>query len=189
MAIEEIFKDTTIKAKAKVSTIGEWLTKNELPLEELLAYAEKQKATDKATCIEALEYATKQVPTIADEDLFAYVTKALKDDEPRVKWESAKVIGNIAKLFPAQLDKAINNLLPNAEKTGTVVRWATAYALAEIQKLKTDNNKKLLPKIETLCENEEDNGVKKKYIDAIKKSKKVSGQTGLHLTRYWQKRG
>lgn len=101
-----------------------------------------------------------------------YVTEALKDDEPRVKWESAKVIGNIAKLYPNQLDKAINNLLPNAEKTGTVVRWATAYALAEILKLKTENNKKLLPKIETLCEKEDDNGVKKKYLDAIKKVKK-----------------
>jgi HEAT repeat protein len=172
MTIEQVFQDKTIKAKGKVSTIGEWLINNEMPIDELLAYAEKQKATDKATCIEAVEYATKKVPTIADENLLSFVTKALKDEEPRVKWESAKVIGNIANLFPTQLDKAIDNLLPNAEKTGTVVRWATAYALAEILKLKTENNKKLLPKIETLCENEEDNGVKKKYLDAIKKVKK-----------------
>lgn len=172
MTIEQVFQDKTLKAKAKVSTIGEWLTNNELPIEELLAYAEKQKATDKATCIEAVEYATKKVPTIADESLLEYVTKALKDEEPRVKWESAKVIGNVAKLFPTQIDKAVKNLLPNAENNGTVVRWATAYALAEILKLKTENNIKLLPKIELLCEKEEDNGVKKKYLDAIKKVKK-----------------
>ncbi|MBY0426549.1 MAG: HEAT repeat domain-containing protein [Cytophagales bacterium] len=172
MTIEQVFKDKTIKAKGKVSTIGEWLLNGELPIDELVAYAEKQKATDKATCIEAVEYATKKTPSIADENLLAYVTKALKDEEPRVKWESAKVIGNIAKLFPTQLDKAINNLLPNAEKTGTVVRWATAYALAEILKLKTESNKKLLPKIEILCEKEDDNGVKKKYLDALKKIKK-----------------
>jgi hypothetical protein len=172
MTIEEVFQDKTLKAKAKVSTIGDWLTNNELPIEELLVYAEKQKATDKATCIEAVEYATKKNPTIADESLLEYVTKALKDEEPRVKWESAKVIGNVAKLFPNQLDKAIKNLLPNAENNGTVVRWATAYALAEILKLKADNNIKLLPKIEQLCEKEEDTGVKKKYIDAIKKIKK-----------------
>lgn len=137
-----------------------------------MAYAEKQNASDKATCIEAVEYATKKVPDIADESLFIYVTKALKDAEPRVKWESAKVIGNIAKLFSNNLEKAINNLLPNAKDNGTVVRWATAYALAEILKLKTENNKKLLPKVETLCENEEDNGVKKKYLEALKKIKK-----------------
>jgi hypothetical protein len=172
MTIEQVFQDKTINAKGKVSTIGEWLVNGDLPIDELVAYSEKQKATDKATCIEAVEYATKKLPTIAGENLLVYVIKALKDDEPRVKWESAKVIGNIAKLFPTQLDKAISNLLPNAEKTGTVVRWATAYALAEILKLKTDYNKKLLPKIEILCEKEEDNGVKKKYLDAIKKVKK-----------------
>lgn len=172
MKIEEVFRDKTIKAKGKVSIIGEWLINNELPIEELLAYADKQKATDKATCIEAIEYATKKLPAIADENLLNYVSKTLKDDEPRVKWESAKVIGNIAKLFPTQLDKTITNLLPNATNAGTVVRWATAYALAEILKLKIDHNPKLLPKIEVICETEEDNGVKKKYLDAIKKVKK-----------------
>jgi hypothetical protein len=33
------------------------------------------------------------------------------------------------------------------------------------------NNKKLQPKIETVCEKEKDNGVKKKYLDALKKLK------------------
>lgn len=172
MTIEQIFQDRSIKTKAKVSTIGEWLINGELLLDELLAFAEKQKASDKATCIEAAEYATKKVPTIADESLLDYVTTALKDNEPRVKWESAKVIGNVAKIFPNQLDKTVKNLLVNTENTGTVVRWATAYALAEILKLKTELNKNLLPKIEKLCEKEEDNGVKKKYLDALKKVKK-----------------
>lgn len=172
MTIEQIFQDKSIKAKGKVKNLGEWLLNDELPIDELLAYAEKQKATDKATCIEAVELATKTKPNIADENLLDYVTKSLKDEEPRVKWESAKVIGNIAKLFPEKLDKAIGNLLPNAENSGTVVRWATAYALAEIIKLKTENNVTLLPKVETLCDKEEDNGVKKKYLDALKKVKK-----------------
>jgi len=173
MTIEQIFRDKSIKAKAKVSTIGKWLLNGELPLEELLLYAEKQKATDKATCIEAIEYATKKTPAIADENLLTFVTAALKDDEPRVKWESAKVIGNIAPLFQATLDRSITNLMSNTVNTGTVVRWATAYALGEILKLKTDTNQSLLPKIEALSEKEEDNGVKKKYLDALKKAKKL----------------
>lgn len=169
MTLEQLFQDKTIKAKGKVVTIGDWLMSGALPIDELVVYAEKQKATDKATCIEAIEYATKKDPAIADENVLTFVTKALQNDEPRVKWESAKVIGNIAKLFPTQLDKCIHNLLTNAETTGTVVRWATAYALAEILKLKTAHNKKLLPRIETLCKNEQDNGVKKKYLDGLKK--------------------
>lgn len=86
MTIEDVFQDKTIKAKGKVATIGEWLINNELPVDELLAYAEQQKATDKATCIEAVEYATKKLPGITSESLLDYVTDALKDAEPRVKW-------------------------------------------------------------------------------------------------------
>jgi FOG: HEAT repeat len=172
MTIEKIFQDKSIRAKAKVSTIGEWLLNGELPLDELLVYAEKQKATDKATCIEAVEFATRKTPGIANESLLAFVTTALADDEPRVKWESAKVIGNIAALFPAGLERSVANLLTNAKNKGTVVRWAAAYALAEILKLKTSANKELLPEIEVLIGNEEDNGVKKKYLDALKKVKK-----------------
>lgn len=71
------------------------------------------------------------------------------------------MIGNIAKHFPDQLDKTLPVLLLNAANTGTVVRWVSAYALAEILKLKTDLNKKLLPGIEVLAEKEKDHGVKK----------------------------
>lgn len=172
MTIEQIFQDKSVKAKAKVSTIGGWLINGELHMEELIAYAERQKAVDKATCIESIEYATKKLPSLADENLLAYVTHALENTEPRVKWESAKVIGNIAKQFPDQLSEPIKNLLSNAENPGTVVRWATAYALAEILKLKTENNIRLLPKIEALCKKEEDNGVRKKYEEALKKIQK-----------------
>jgi hypothetical protein len=172
MTIEDIFKDKTIKAKAKVNTIGEWLLNGQLPLEELLNFAEKQKATDKATCIEALELATKKDASIANSDVLAFVTKALKDEEPRVKWESAKVISNIAKSFHTLLETTIKNLLINAEGHGTVVRWASATALTEILKLKTSYNTKLLPKIQELNSKEEDNAIKKKYIDALNKVNK-----------------
>ncbi|MCL1666734.1 hypothetical protein M2T82_01530 [Elizabethkingia ursingii] len=54
MSLEEIFQDKSIKAKAKVSQIGEWLINKELPVNELLAFADSQSATNKATCIEAI---------------------------------------------------------------------------------------------------------------------------------------
>jgi hypothetical protein len=172
MDLGQLLKDKTLKAKAKVTQMGDWLLTGNLPPDELLAFAEKQIATNKATCIEAIEYATKKQPELADEALLDFVIKALTDKEPRVKWESAKVIANIVKLFPNNLAKATSNLLLNAKHEGTVVRWAAAGALGEIVKLQTDQNKKLVPKIETLSEEEEDNGVKKKYLDALKKVKK-----------------
>lgn len=171
MTVEELLKDKTKKAKEKVETISQWLLQGTLPIDELISVAEKSKDPEKATCIEAIEFATKQHPKLADEAVLSFVTKSLTEKAPRVKWESAKVIGNIAHLFPSKLNKPIANLLINTEYDGTVVRWATAYALGEILKLKTRHNKDLLPTIEAICDKEVENGVKKKYIDALKKTK------------------
>ncbi len=136
MTIEFLLSDKTKKVKEKTETISKWLLDGSLPADELIAFAEKSKDSEKATCIEAIEYATKQNPELADESVFTFVTKALLEKASRVKWESAKVIGNIAHLFPAKLNKAIGNLLTNSQCDGTVVRWASAYALGEILKLK-----------------------------------------------------
>jgi HEAT repeat protein len=172
MTIAELLNDKTKKAKEKVQTISKWLLGGSLPTDELLVFAERSKDPDKATCIEAIEFATRQNSKIADESVFGFVSKMLKENAPKVKWESAKVIGNTAHLFPTKLAKAIDNLLTNSEYDGTVVRWASAFALGEILKLKTKHNKDLLPAIEAICNRELNTGVKKKYLDAIKKTKK-----------------
>lgn len=135
MNLTTLFEDKTIKAKQKVALIGDWLLTKELPIDELFAFADVQKATNKASCIEAVEYATKKDSSVINEDAWQFVTTALKDNEPRIKWESAKVIGNTAALFKTKLDEPIANLLLNTKNDGSVVRWATAYALAEILKL------------------------------------------------------
>lgn len=170
MTVEELFIDKTKKVKEKVETIAKWLLDGSLSARELLVFAEKAKDPDNATCIEAIEFATRKNASVADRRVFDYVTNTLSNTAPRIQWESAKVIGNIAHLFPTHLDKAISNLLINSENEGTVVRWATAFALGEILKLKTKHNKDLLPAIEKIYEREKDNGVKKKYLDAIKKA-------------------
>ncbi|WP_343565653.1 HEAT repeat domain-containing protein [Sphingobacterium sp.] len=170
--IDQIFGDKSIKLKQKVTILGNCLIDGELRYDHLLKYADQQKASDKATCIEAIEYATKKNLSIVDTMLLDYVTNALKDNVPRIKWESAKVIGNIARLYPDQLGQTINYLLQNTKDNGTVVRWATVFALAEIIKLKTDQTGQLISKVELLSEQEEDNAVKKKYLDVLKRVKK-----------------
>jgi hypothetical protein len=172
MTIAELLNDKTKKAKEKVETMSKWLLDGSLSTDELIVYAEKANDPNKATCIEAIEFTTRQNSKIADENVLGFVTKTLTENAPRVKWESAKVIGNIAHLFPTKLNKAISNLLTNSGNDGTVVRWASAFALGEILKLKTKHNKNLLPTIEAICNREQDNGVKKKFFDAINKTKK-----------------
>ena len=172
MTIDELIKDKTIKTKEKTETISNWISNHSLAIDELIAFAEKQKDSDKATCIEAIEYATKQHPNIANEKVLTFVTKTLREKAPRIKWESAKVIGNIAHLFPAKLDKSIANLLANTRHDGTVVRWSVAFALGEILKLNTKHSENLLSEIEDIYEREEKNSIKKIYLNAIKKLKK-----------------
>jgi HEAT repeat protein len=103
---------------------------------------------------------------------FQFVTQALIAKAPRVKWESARVIGNTAHLFPDKLDEAIKNLLVNSKHEGTVVRWSAAFALGEILKLKTKHNASLLSAIEAICNSDEKSSIKKIYLDAMKKTAK-----------------
>jgi HEAT repeat protein len=172
MDITELLNDKSLKPKVKTETLSKWLLDGKITINDLIELAKTSKDSPKATCIEAIEFATKQDPKIANENCLKFISETLAEKAPRVKWESAKVVGNIASVFPTKLDKAIDNLLTNSEHTGTVVRWAAAFALGEIVKLKTKLNKELLPAIEAICEREEKNSIKKIYLEAIKKTKK-----------------
>jgi hypothetical protein len=143
-----------------------------LPVDELIAFASRARDSPKATCIEAFEFASKAKPEIVDETVFLFVTRSLKEKAPRVKWESAKVIGNTAHLFQNELHEAIQYLLQNTENEGTVVRWSAAFALGEILKLKSNLNARLLPQILDIVERETQNSIRKIYLDAIKKTGK-----------------
>lgn len=169
MDLLTLLNDKAIKAKAKTETICNWLLENKISPKDLAASAEKLKDPAKATCIEALEFATKQKPAVIDKYSFMFVTTSLLSKAPRVKWESAKVIGNTAHLFKDELDEPIKNLLTNTEDAGTVVRWSAAFALGQIVKLKTRHNKNLVPALEAICNSEEKNSIKKIYLDAVKK--------------------
>ncbi len=169
MDIREILNDKFINPKDKTEFISKMILSGEIMISALVEFAKSSKDPAKATCIEALEFATKTNPGIADSACLEFVTGTLKDKAPRIKWESARVIGNIAHRFPGNLDKAISSLLANTEHSGTVVRWSAAFALTEIIKLKTKYNTSLLPAIDAILEREEKNSIKKIYLTALKK--------------------
>ena len=169
MDVNAILLDKQIKGKEKTEAISGLLLENKISMDDLMQVASTSKDSEKATCIEAIEFATKIKPTVATLACLKYVSKTLTEKAPRIKWESAKVIGNIAHLYPNKLDEAIKNLLVNTEFSGTVVRWSAAFALGEILKLKTTMNKELIPAIKTICDREEKNSIKKIYLAALKK--------------------
>jgi HEAT repeat protein len=168
MEITLFLNDKSVKPKEKPEMLSTWILDGKISVTELAAFAGTAKDTLRAICIEALEFATKQNPTIIDEDCFRFMTQSLTAKAPRIKWESAKVIGNTAHLFPEELEEAIKNLLDNSQHEGTVVRWSAAFALSEIAKLKTAHNKALLPEMESIIEKEAKNSIKKIYNGALK---------------------
>ncbi|MBI5539953.1 MAG: HEAT repeat domain-containing protein [Bacteroidia bacterium] len=172
MNFSDLFNDKSLKPKEKTEVLSKWILNNPKEINILIDFAKTSKDPVKATCIESLEFATKSNSEISNLTCLDFVSNTLTEKAPRIKWESARVIGNIAHLYPNKLELAINNLLINSEHSGTVVRWSAAYALGQIIKLKTLINKDLIPAAEAICEREEKNSIKKIYIDAIKKSKK-----------------
>jgi hypothetical protein len=169
MDIIPILESKSLKPKQKTEAISKLLLEKKIGVADLLKQAQSFKDSGKATCIESVEYATKQNPKLATRACLNYVAVFLTEKAPRVKWESARVIGNIVHLFPEKLDEVIKNLLVNTEFPGTVVRWSSAYALGEIVKLKTSYNKELIPAIKAIIKREEQNSIRKIYEVALKK--------------------
>lgn len=122
---------------------------------------------ERGTCMEALEYATQTNPDIA-KPYIQEVINSLADKAPRVKWEAARVIGNIAKTLPNEAEKAIDNILKNTTDKGTVVRWSMAFALGEIAKNNLKVRTPLLTKIKEILKKEQNSGVKNVYLKALK---------------------
>ena len=168
MDLHAVLGDKQLKTKARVEAISKMLLDEKLSLADLIDTAKSSNNSDKGTCIEAIEFATKAKPQTATLDCLKFVTETLSDKNPRVKWESARVIGNIAHLFPQKLDKAICNLLTNAEFPGTVVRWSAAFALGEIIKVRTKRNKDLIPAVEAIMRHEKDKAIIKIYQRALR---------------------
>lgn len=169
MNISELLKNKSIKPKEKTEILANLILDGSVKVNDLIVLIRSLKDSEQATCIEALEFASKQNPKIATPQLFDLVSETLLSKAPRVKWESAKVIANTAALFQNNLDKAILNLLHNTEHTGTVVRWSAALALSEILKLKTPHQNQLIPAIQQLIDKEEKNSIKKIYQAGLKK--------------------
>lgn len=122
---------------------------------------------ERGTCVEALEYITQDTPEVA-KPYISQVIACLADKASRVKWEAARVIGNIASKYPGEAQKAVDNLLVNTNDKGTVVRWSTAFALGKILKHNTTIRPRLQKRIEEILKRETNNGVKNVYLKVIK---------------------
>lgn len=168
MDISTLLSDKSLKPKEKTEALSRLLLGRKISCTDLVSFCARAKDPAIATCIEAIEFASRKEAELVDAKVFAFVTGMLGAKAPRIKWESAKVIGNTARLHLKKLDEAIAALLVNTEHEGTVVRWSAAFALGEIFKLKTKHQPDLKEVFESICRREEKNSIRKIYQAAVK---------------------
>ncbi|MHB1253797.1 MAG: HEAT repeat domain-containing protein [Candidatus Humimicrobiaceae bacterium] len=164
--IEEILQ-SKLKPKEKIILLAKEIKKNKNFLSEIVGSFESAPAGDQGHLIESLEYASQDSPELVASYL-DFVICHLEDKAPRVKWECARIIANLALKFSDKTEKAIPGLLKNTKDKGTVVRWSVAFALGEIAKSNLKSEIILLPKMKGLIDKEANNGVKNVYIKALK---------------------
>lgn len=169
MDLDALVRDRALTAKQKAKSLADWLLAHPDDGDRLVAIGKRAAPVDKATCLEAFEYATATHPEVGSARTFAFAAAALLDDAPRTKWEAAKLVTNLAPLHPRLCAKAIPGLLENATHEGTVVRWSAARALGAILGLETKQTATLLTRVEALCAAERDTAIQKHYLKALKK--------------------
>lgn len=164
--IEQIFKSNK-KPKEKIDLLAGNIKKTPKLIDELMDYFTVGTKAEKGSCFEVLKYVSESNPEIVLPHL-DFVIKLINDKEPKIRWQTARVVGNMAQKFPDKVAKAVPKLLINTKDKGTVAKWCAAFALTEIAKNNTKLQKELVSKMHSILKAEKNNGVKNVYIKALK---------------------
>lgn len=169
--LDEIRKSDK-KPKELLISLSEKVKKDSSLLNDFSLCLKSGTSVEKGICMEVLEYTSQEKPELVItyiDDVIIY----LNYDAPRVKWEAARVVANLASKYPEKAKKAVDALMLNTKDKGTVVRWSAAFALGEIAKHNKSVQQDLIKKIERLVVKEQNNGVKNVYLKALKVIKKT----------------
>jgi hypothetical protein len=155
------------KPKELVNNLAQSILNNEELFPQTIEILKSGSDVEKGTVADVLKHVSEYKPEL----LLPYIDELLgyiNYETPKVKWGIPESIGNIAKKFPIEAEKAIPYLTKNTKDESTVVRWCAAYALSEIAKNKKTNQEELLSKLQEIANSEQNNGVKNVYLKAIK---------------------
>lgn len=156
-----------LTAKKKAKAMAEALLNDSLKPSELMEAIPALPDAELAIVMESLEGATRKEPGLVSDKLFTCLVECLAHTAPRVQWEAARTIGNVAKQHPEHLGPAVKALLVNTANDGTVVRWAAAQALTAILRAGyTDND--LRSRLSDIAAKEQDDGVKGVYDKVLR---------------------
>ena len=173
MSIINILNDNSLTSIEKRTRIENSLRTKDVLIKEIELTEKSLDDKQLAIVLEAMELVTRKNPEISDKKWLEFNQKFLSSTSNNLKRESARVIGNIAHLFPNNLEPAIKELLKNLKDPGTVIRWSSAYAFASIITIPNHANSSLYQTISRICEQEENSGVKNLLLKGLKRASRL----------------
>jgi hypothetical protein len=173
-ALESIIRSDK-KPKEKVTLLAEKVKENKGLITELVKCFTSGSATVKGHCMEALQHVSLERPDIVLPHI-DFIIDQLQIAMPRVKWEAARTIHNLAQKYPDSAATAVPKLLANVNDSGTVTRWSAAQALTEILYHNPGLRDELIPKFNAILKKEKNNGVRNIYLKALKSMEQKKGK-------------
>lgn len=173
MTIIEIINDKSLKRLEKRKAVVTAIVSKEVDCSTILETCRSLSEKKCSLLLEAIEEVSRSKEYTLDADYLDLAQKYILSSDNSCKREASRIVGNLAAKFPTKLDDAIKDLLQNTDNEGTVIRWASAYALSRIIVIPQYAKSSLFEQISDLCAREEENGVKNQYIKALKKAEKL----------------
>ena len=168
-----LLDDKTIKPIEKRKVLEEAVKTGSLTMKEIQSLSVLTEDSKIALVLEAMEAVTVKHPDMADLEWLIFAQGFLLSQSNNLKREASRIVGNIARFFPNNLEAIIKQLLANTADAGTVIRWSSAYALGRIIAIPHYAGGELYDVLTDLADKENDNGVKNQYLNGIKKAGKI----------------
>lgn len=172
MRLVDVLNDKSIKKIDARAMIIDGILQGNYTIEELESTSQKLKEKKISTILEAIEEISNKGLIALGLDYLEFAKKYISSKDNSCKRESSRIVGNLASKYPQAVRDCIPTLLDNAKDDGTVIRWSSAYALSRIILLKEYYDTELYEELVSICDNEQENGVRNQYIKAFKKIKK-----------------
>ncbi len=173
MTIKQIIDDKAIKRLEKRNALIEGILNGNFDFSAVTAACSLLPEKKISLLLEAIEEVSRSKEFALEEDYLKLSESYILSSDPSCKREASRIVGNLAAAFPENLDHAITALMQNANHDGTVIRWASAYALSRIVIIPQYARGPLFEQISNLCEKEKETGVKNQYSKALKKAQKI----------------
>lgn len=173
MDIAGLLNNKAIKSTEKRSIISDAIQLGSLTIQDIQALKGALDDPKMALILEAMEAITGKHPEAADLHWLTFTQAFISSPSNSIKRETSRIVGNIAHLFPNNLEAAIQKLLVNTSEEGSVIRWSSAYALSRIVSIPQYATSELFDMILALYERETDNGIKNQYLNGLKKARKI----------------